>query len=689
MPDPTAKMFEARVGVEDKASKAIESITEKMQEATKGAEDFTDEVKGLTDGLDKAREKVNEIQDDTNELGLAGAAMVGTKGKGSIKEQFKTMQSSLIDFYKFVGDKVIDTTLSLASATASLAGALSKVYSIISGEAAFAKLSGMLAGGVVEAVSLVGVIEELRHEMQLTNQEAAALGPAISNTMLQTSGNIELAVAALDALGQEAQLATPQTEQLAAASVYMAEAWRMNVGHLTRFNVQLARLYEIGPTNLKGVASAMDQVARTTRISREELVTLVQTFEEGLIYRIPQEFRGKVMPQMLADISAIAGAMKDMYIDPTEVLSSFNQAMDIYNDQGQKMKAMIVGLGGATQAELMKMLDPSDPDAGGFYVAQVTAIEKLKASMGDRAFLQNVQFYAEQMGISREALVGMVEEGSKAAKKRIDDARKELKSTESLRSAWDRALGVFNEIWVRLENIGRAILIGIGEPLLKVIVPMMDKVGKALQWIIEIFQGFGEGEKKLVGIAALLGTIAQAFQMGFHLIFTKVLPWIIGTALPAIAGMLGGPVLTGILAVVAGALAVAEAFVVIGVAIAAIIDWGGTLLDVVSPIFDKIWGLVKAIVMFGIAMNPITAILAGLVMHWDTFYDAIKPGLKEISDSWTEMRLNFYELGQTFLKAFGMGEDGADDFMTMMSEVIRKVVKGFGKGLRPRKQITL
>jgi hypothetical protein len=291
MPDPTGKMFEATAKIKDEASETLDLLTDKMEASTKGNEDLQDGLKGTTDKLDEFLDKTKEILNETDDLGLINASLVGTKGKGSVQDQFRANQSSLLDFYKFVGNKVIDTTLSLTSATLSLAGALSSVVDIITGQAALAKFPGMLLGGTVEALKLVGVIEDLRFEMSLTNQEAAALGPAISNTMLQTGANIEMAVASLRTLGQEAQLATPSTEQLAAASVYMAEAWGENVDRLTRFNVQLSKLYEIGPTSLKGVASAMDHVARSTRISRDSLIDIVNTLSKDLITRIPKEFR--------------------------------------------------------------------------------------------------------------------------------------------------------------------------------------------------------------------------------------------------------------------------------------------------------------------------------------------------------------------------------------------------------------
>ena len=281
--------------------------------------------------------------------------------------------------------------------------------------------------------------------------------------------------------------------------------------------------------------------------------------------------------------------------------------------------------------------------------------------------------------MSREDFVKMSEESIEATKKRMDAANKELKSTESIRGAWDRAKGVFNEVWKRLENIGRALLISIGEPILNILVPAMDKLGKALTWVVEIFQGFGEGEKKLIGIAAVLGTIANVLQSGLGWILKTALPWLIGTALPAIATFAATYLLPVFLAIGAAIAAAVAAAVGLVTAFKALADWGGALMDGLAPALEKIWGLLKIIGTVALAiLMPWLVLVAALIKHWNVFVDAFRPAIKELKIVWGMITEMFKGIGKSISDSFGIADDKTVDFFSTVSSILKVVAKVMG-----------
>jgi len=351
--------------------------------------------------------------------------------------------------------------------------------------------------------------------------------------------------------------------------------------------------------------------------------------------------------------------MADVFGDPRAVLDSFDKVMDIFDTSGQQMRSMIVGLGGATQEEMNKII--GDADAGGFWVAQVTAINKLKDSLGDKRFTQVAGIYADQMGITRDALMKMSTITTKNAKERIELARKELESTKSIREAWQRAQGVFQDVWKRLENIGRAILISIGEPLLDMLIPALDWLGKKLQIVVELFSGMGDEGKSMAKIGVGLGTVVAVIKSGllptiktvaqfFSKWLLPPLKWIAKIALPAIQG-----------AVLAVGLAFAKlaliAIVFIGI-VKAIHDWGGAFIDGFGDGLGKVWEMLKIIgvallLWFAWPLVLVGTLLYGLYEYWDVFYKAIKPGLDDIAKVWKEITYLFSELGKKMSQSTG------------------------------------
>lgn len=683
MADATGGMFEARLALRDDASEPIGDINENIEKAIGSSEDLQKGLKGMESRLDRMAKSTKKINDDTNKIGIIGAALLGTKGKGSIKDQMKGTKYLLGKFTNFIKDALIDTMFSLGDAALYAAEKSALLLQALKGHLFLAQFPRIALGAIVETVKLVGVIEELQTAQRLTTSEAASMGEQISSTMLNTAANIEKVQVAYKELAHLGQLNTKGVRDLADATVYMSEAWRMSTGELVQFNREIADLYQVGRGGILGVASAIDHVARSTAASREELMGLVKGLKEDLLYKIPRDMRSKVMPRMIADITAIAGEWANVFGDAETVRKGFAKAIDVFDEEGQRLRAAIVGLGGATQEEMNKIL--GDKDAGGFFIAQVKAVQKLKKEMGDERFTQTASIWAQQMGLTREEFMKMSEVSVTA----MEDARKateaELKSTESLRNAWDKAKGVFNSVWQSLENIGQALLITIGEPLLQILTPAFEWLGKTLQKIVEFFQNWDDGTKKIIGFTVAIGALVS--------IFATLVPIItvVGGVIVSVLGVIATVAATafGAFIALAGPLllktaAIAAALVVVAIAA---YDLGKAFLEGFAPALDKIWTMLKAVsfvllAVFAPALVAIGLIIASVIKYWDEFYDAMKPGIDAISFAWNELKNAFREFGTELAKMFDDGGKGTIDFSKTLATVMKEIAKHVGFVIR-------
>jgi phage-related protein len=272
-----------------------------------------------------------------------------------------------------------------------------------------------------------------------------------------------------------------------------------------------------------------------------------------------------------------------------------------------------------------------------------------------------------------EANVGAMESRMKAA-------REELESTKSLREAWDKAKGVFNDVWQSLENIGKGLLITIGEPLLNILIPAFEWLGKVLQNIIEFFKGWDEGTKRVMGLSVAIGTLLAIF-----------------VALKPILAVAGGLILKLLIGAIVGMIAAVKAallflapfllkIVAIGAAIYLVAkmvwDFGKAFMEGLAPAMDKIWGMLKVVgIAFALLYSPI-ALLIGLVVtlvkYWDEFYAALKPGIDAIKFVWEELKTVFKEAGAEIAKLFGDSSDQSEGFMDTLGSVMKFVAKALG-----------
>ena len=679
MADATGGMFEARLALRDDASEPIEDINENIEKAVGSSKDLQKGLKGMESRLDRMAKSAKKINDDTNEIGVIGAALLGTKGKGSIKDQMKDTKSLLSRLSAFIKNTFVTGLFTLGDAALYAAEKAAFLTSVLKGYFFLAQMPRIALGATVEVSKLVGVIEELQTAQQLATKDAIAMGSQISSTMLNTSANFEKVIVAYKDLAHLGQLNTKNVRELADATVYMSEAWRMSTGELVKFNREVADLYQVGRGGILGVASAIDQVARNTAVSREELMGLISGLKEDLLYKIPRDLRSRVMPRMLADIAAIAGEWSNVFGDPETVRKGFSKVIDIFDEEGQRLKATIIGLGGATQEEMNKII--TDADAGGFFIAQVKAVQKLKEEMGDERFTQTAAIWAQQMGLTREEFVKMSEVSVEAMENARAAAQEELKRTKAIREAWDKAKGVFNSVWQSLENIGKAILITIGEPLLSILVPAFEALGKVLQRVVEFFKGINDGTKRLLGMTTVVGTLVALF------VTLKPILVVIGAAIAK--GLVVA--VTGAIAAIKTALVVMAPFIakillitaIIVVASKAIYDFGSAFMEGLAPALDTIWTMLKVIgialiAWFATPLFIVGVAIASVIKYWDEFYAALKPGIDAIRLVWEELRTAFREFGAEIAKIFGDTSDQSKSFGDTFASVMKMIAKALG-----------
>lgn len=674
MADPTGGMFEARLGLKDDVSEPIEGIQKNIEKAVGGTKKLDKGLKGMSSRLDSMYKQTKKIVAGTNKIGMVGAALLGIKGKGGLEKQTSFLKDMLGDIGKMIKGALVDSMFTLGDAALYAAEKAAVLASVVSGFGFLAYFPKILAGSLIEAAQLVTVIEELRYAQILANDAAADLGDQMATTMLNTSANLEKVMGLYNELAGLGQLGTDGVEELADATAYMSEAWRMGTGELLEFNRQIQDLYQ-AKGRLEGIASAMDYVSRTTAASRQELMGLVNSLQNDLILRIPKEMRTRVMPKLIADISAIAGEWKNMFGNPAELMQGVRQIMDPFNEEGQKLRASIVGFGGATADAMRQMAD--EGDIAGMVIAQTKAVQNLKAQLGDDAFTKTASVYANLLGLQADEYLRMGEASVEAMEARSKAAREELKTTEALRDSWDKAKGIFNEVWNSLENIGKAILISIGTPLLDILVPVVDAIGKGLQKIVEFFKNISDTTK---GVTRLIVTVMSFVAAVVSLqavwgMLTTVLSVVVAVA-TAIAGAIG----TTVVAAVAALAVLAAKFIAIGAAIVAVgylvYELGNAFYEGLAPALEGIWDLFKLVGHYIVMM--FMPVIYALVAYWDDFAAAMEPGLASLSYVVTMLKDTFRELGKQIGEAFGDAGGATTDFTALLQWALKKLAKILG-----------
>jgi len=680
MANKTGEMFQATLGIEDKASKPIGNINDNIEKAVGGSGKLVKGFKSLETRLDRMSKQAKKIDKQTNKIGVVGAALFGTSGKGGLVDQFKSTTGMLSKLTGFMKNTVVSTMFSIGDAALWAAEKAALLASVMSGYYFLSYFPKAAAGATVEVIKLVGVIEELQVVQEMTTKQAISMGSKISSTMLDTAANIEKVESAYIALAKQGQLNVEGAQDIATAAVYMSDAWHMGVDGLVEFNYQLNQLFQIGSKSLVGVASAMDKVARNTSITREELMGLISSLENDLLYRIPRDLRSKVMPKLIADISAIAGAWKDMFGDPASLFRGVKQILDPFNEEGMKLQATIIGFGGATAASMQKMR--KEGDISGMVIAQTKAVQNLKAEMGDQAFIDTASIYAGLLGMETDAYLKMSEASIDKMEASKKAAQEELKNTKSIRAAWEKAQGVFNNVWTSLENIGKAILIAIGEPLLEILIPAFNWLGKVLQKIVGFFKGISEGTKRVMGIITAVGTLAAILMVIVPIVTT------FGTIMLAAAGAIGGALVWALGALVSALTPVIGPIIGIGAALVlgamALYDFGTAFYEGVAPALSAMWSMFKVIsiviaAIFLPAFVAIVAVIAAVILYWDEFIEALKPGIDAIKFVWNEFRESFKDIGTAISEAFGGAGEASEGFLGVISSVLKYVAIAFGK----------
>jgi len=594
---------------------------------------FSTRVDDSCSGYGAWYDQMKKTMRDTNDLGVLGASMVGTQGKGDVGAQIKETKTGLTSMARFLTGTLIDAFLSLGLAGVTSAEGMNKFLKSMSVWFVIGKLPKLLLDARQAATGLLEPLEAIRSEIKLSNDETLKLVDNLQSSMIQMGHSLEDVLEVYTALGRMGELNNQEIRKMANATLLMAEAWGMTNSEIAFFNRTLVTTFGIMAGSLTKIGSAMDHVAKTTNIARQELVQMTTHLKESLLWNIPKALRSKVMPQMIADISAIAGEWEKVFGDPATITEGFNKALNALDEGGLRLRAAIIGFGGATSEELSRILN--EKDAGEFWLSQVRAIQKIRDELGDKRFIEIADVYADVFGKSREEILKMAEQDIPTLTKAMEGAQRAMVLDTELKDSWEKARGIFNNIWQTLENVGTAILIGIGKPILKVLVPLLDWFDKMLVSVAEFFKEFSDGQIAIVGIATAFGAVvaivANVMTVAALPAMAAIFGWIGTVALPFIA--------TGIIA--------------IGAAI-------GTFL------LPFIWPFIAG-------FAAVALVFTAIKDNWQEFYGIIEPTITMLQGQWVVFKNTIDDVFKLWNAGFGEASEGTLSFMDMFAEVLRAI----------------
>jgi hypothetical protein len=379
---------------------------------------------------------------------------------------------------------------------------------------------------------------------------------------------------------------------------------------------------------------------------------------------------------MIADIAAIAGAWNKAFGDEavTDLTAGFTSALDVFDEGGHMLRAMISSWGGATTEELRSILKQGEGGFKEFFMAQVTAVQNLKEEYGDRRFTQLAGIFAEQFGTSREELMRMSQMDLGDLREQIEKTRASLENTEGVREAWDRMMGIFNQVWERISNITEALMVGLGEPALRALLPLAELFDQFLVWVVELLGSLKKSTVVTSAWALAWSAVASAIKLiGWGLLVTIITA--VGTAISYV-GALMAPLIPIILKVGA----------VVGLLVGALVllkkawdDFAGPIIDVISTVLSRMFDWYKSFLQLFLVLNPITTAMVALATHWDDFMAAMQPGLDAIAVAWVELREAFADAAKSWRESLGDMSGETIDFFDVFSGVLSLIAKGLGK----------
>lgn len=672
--DPTGGAFNAILGIQDDASEVLESIHDNIESSIEKMDDLQDKNDRFSDQMDDLHHQTKKILKDTNDSGVIGATLLGTEGTGSISDQMSDVHKSVGSFERFLAGDLTGAMLGAAGAAITVTEKLLLLHSILTGMFFLLKLPLVFIAASQAALELIGPIEQIRAQMKLTNDQAVELFTNIHHTTAGMAVDMDKVIQVYSEFASLSELNNDRIEEMAKTTILMSEAWGLNTEQLARFTKQLTRVFEVGPGGLEKVANAMDHVARTTSLTHQEIITLINTISTRLLYRIPKAMREEVMPQMIADIAAIAGAW-DKAFGPeaaTDLTAGFTEALDIFSVQGNKLKSLMVGLGNVSVEQMQRIM--TDGDAGEFFLAQVSAVQNLKAEMGDRRFTETAGIWADQFGVAREELMRMADLDLTDLQRQINESRESLENTKGIREAWDRMLGIFNRVWERIGNIAEALMVAFGEPVLRLILPIVDAFDKLLGYIVDILGSVDKTTKAFGAWGLAIGGVAAAVKsIGLGLIITIVKA--IGAAITSIlipAFVAALPILLKIAAVVG---LVIGAFMLLK---KIWVDFGGPVLEVIGKIVSVTWEWFVSFQKLLFLFSGIGPIIVAVVKYWDEFMEAMRPGIEAIQAAWVDLRDAFAAAMKDIVNMLGMAEGSSIDWFEVLGDGLKMLAKGLG-----------
>ena len=474
-------------------------------------------------------------------------------------------------------------------------------------------LGGML-GVTITAAAILGslvkaardfdaVLVDIRRQIRLTRAETEMWQESIF-TM-----STELRASALD-IGKVYQIAAraqirarEDVERFTRSVFMMSQVTGASEQSIADLQVMMYRTFNLGMRDIEGINSSILTVVQSSSLLTEEMQGVFEATKDYVLL-LSRDTRRVALPA----IAAMAGALKDMGLQPEGIMRSLGKMMNEFSVEGQRTAAIMSGFLGVSVSEIRKDLEAGRPD-------EIIAKIGLRAQQSGRDLKTTAKLLSSMGETDLANLLLQSEEYNNNLAGLSLSARLAMKENRALSEAYNDMQNSFSRVTKVLKNQLVNIWMRIAVPTGKVLGVVFKALSVVLQGLTFTFGLLPGPIKTVMGAVVGLTLAVGAINMVWASWLGKIIATTIATKAAVVAqwalnaAMYANPIGLIIIGVVA-----------LGVALWTILERWQQINDVVDyafiwwkNLFMGAWGWVSGLVdRFWFLMVPLGAIIKAM-----------------------------------------------------------------------------
>jgi hypothetical protein len=326
--------------------------------------------------------------------------------------------------------------------------------------------------------------------------------------------------------------AAKQYRGLALDVIHLSKAMEVSGDSVVYMFSQFRRVYKLPHHRLRNIAASVKYIQEQTSITGDELMSFAQSLDDVLsrMTSVSRDAKGEV----IADMMAMAGALKDMGVQPEKMATMFSESLKIHSQQGAQFLSFIVQGTGRSIAQVRQMIKE-----GNVETPLTMLIDRLKRE-GPEWLAQNEHWVTEATGATFAELTNLRASDEKTRKELFAKNRKAYKEGKRHEEAAMQRQARLSRVWATIKRTFENTMINIGEVISKVAERMIDPMTKIFERGTKYVTSF----ISTLDVAAASKAILKWFETFIgHLKATYVwikeslVPWITKRLIPAFKWM--------------------------------------------------------------------------------------------------------------------------------------------------------